>query len=115
MKQIETHWLEVCSIQDIPVRGAVKVELGDSTIAIFRTIDDQVSALEDRCPHKGGPLSDGIVHGNCVTCPLHNWDISLDTGQAMGADEGQVEQYAVRIKDSKVFLATPSSLDLSVA
>ena len=57
-------------------------------IAVFRTADDQVFAIEDRCPHKGGPLSQGIVHGAAVTCPLHNWVISLETGKALGADEG---------------------------
>jgi len=115
MRRQETRWIEICSIQDIPVRGAVRVEFGDRIVAIFRTIDDRISALEDRCPHKGGPLSDGIVHGNCVTCPLHNWDISLDTGRAVGADAGQVRLYPVRIKDTKVFLETSTSLGLSVA
>ena len=63
------------------------------TIAVFRTVDDQVFAIEDHCPHRGGPLSQGIVHGGCVTCPLHNWVIALETGEAQGADEGAVTTY----------------------
>jgi len=115
MKQVDTHWVEVCSVQDIPVRGAIRVEHGTHTIGIFRTKDDRISALEDRCPHKGGPLTDGIVHGDCVTCPLHNWDISLDTGEAVGEDEGQVKKYPVRVKDDKVLLETLDQSTLSVA
>ena len=82
-------WTSVGSIDDIPRRGARCVRNGDMTIAVFRTVDDQIFALEDKCPHRNGQLSQGIVHGNCVTCPLHNWVISLETGSAQGADEGQ--------------------------
>lgn len=64
-------------------------------VAVFRTAQDEVFAIDDRCPHRGDPLSDGIVHGKAVTCPLHNWVISLETGSAQGADEGQVRTYPV--------------------
>ena len=82
------RWSKIGSINDIPRRGARCVATPRGRIAVFRTADDQVFAIEDRCPHKGGPLSQGIVHGTSVTCPLHNWVISLETGKALGADEG---------------------------
>jgi nitrite reductase (NADH) small subunit len=74
-------------------------------IAIFRTIENQIFAIEDHCPHKGGPLSQGIVHGAAVTCPLHNWVISLETGKALGADEGAVRTIPLRIEGARIFVA----------
>ncbi|MCH9807979.1 MAG: nitrite reductase small subunit NirD [Alphaproteobacteria bacterium] len=97
-------WTPVGTIDDIPRRGARCVKNGDMTIAVFRTVDDQVFALEDKCPHQNGPLSQGIVHDNCVTCPLHNWVISLETGCAQGADEGQTNNFPVRVQDGQVYL-----------
>ena len=81
------NWVSVGRLSDIPLLGSRRVLIGDKRIALFRTRADQVYALLDRCPHEGGPLSDGIVHGNCVTCPLHNWVISLEDGQAQGGQE----------------------------
>jgi len=78
------------------------VSVGEMTVAIFRTVDDQVFALEDKCPHKNGPLSQGIVHDGCVTCPLHNWVISLETGQAQGADEGEVRSFPLKAQNGKI-------------
>jgi nitrite reductase (NADH) small subunit len=72
---------------------------------VFRTGDDQVFALDDRCPHKGGPLSQGIVHGASVTCPLHNWVISLETGNALGADEGAVRTIPIKAENGEIFIA----------
>ena len=90
-------WKQVGTIDDIPRRGARCVRAGDLTIAVFRTAKDEIFAIEDKCPHKNGPLSQGIVHDDCVTCPLHNWVISLRTGTAKGADDGQVTAYPVRL------------------
>jgi len=115
MTKSPTKWLKVCSVQDIPARGAIRVEFANQTVAIFRTFDNEVRALEDRCPHKGGALSAGIVHGNCVTCPLHNWVISLESGKALGEDVGQVNKFTVRVEDENVFLKTPDTITLSVA
>ena len=84
-------FLEIGKLSDIPRQGARCVVTPRGRIAVFRTAEDHVFALEDRCPHKGGPLSQGIVHGGAVTCPLHNMVIALETGHAMGADEGQVQ------------------------
>ncbi len=97
-------WLDLGALDDIPPRGARKVKTAMGCVAVFRTADDAVFALADRCPHKGGPLSEGIVHGHGVTCPLHNWVISLETGAAQGADEGQVPTYRAKVEDGRVLL-----------
>ena len=98
------NWIEVGSLDDIPVQGSrvVKTEGGD--IAIFRTEGDEVFALQDKCPHKGGPLSQGIVHGKKVACPLHNWNIKLDGGDVVAPDEGCTASYPVKIEAGKVML-----------
>jgi nitrite reductase (NADH) small subunit len=101
-------WVEVGSIDDIPNRGARCVNTPEGKIAVFRTAEDQVFAIEDHCPHKGGPLSQGIVHGTSVTCPLHNWVISLESGKALGADEGTVRTIPVRVEDGCLFIALGS-------
>ncbi|MFZ5671016.1 MAG: nitrite reductase small subunit NirD [Pseudomonadota bacterium] len=83
------HWTDVGAASDIPRRGARRVPSPIGDIAVFRTGDGEVFALLDRCPHKGGPLSQGIVHGRAVACPLHNWTIDLATGEPTGADRGK--------------------------
>lgn len=105
MNAMTASWVAVGSIEDIPRQGARCVTNGDMTIAIFRTADDRVFALEDKCPHRNGPLSQGIVHDGCVTCPLHNWVISLETGAAQGADEGETRAFPVKLEGETVFLA----------
>ena len=97
--------VEIGSIEQIPRRGARCVNTPAGKIAVFRTAEDQVFALENRCPHKGGPLSEGIVHGGAVTCPLHNWVFDLATGEAQGADEGQVRTFPVSVVDGRIFMA----------
>jgi nitrite reductase (NADH) small subunit len=86
------------------MRGARCVKNGDTTIAVFRTADNGIFAIEDKCPHKNGPLSQGIVHDGCVTCPLHNWVISLETGKAQGADEGTVRTWPVRLDGETILI-----------
>lgn len=98
------QWVEIGSISDIPRRGARCVTTPLGRIAVFRTADDAVFATDDRCPHLGGPLSEGIVHGRAVTCPLHNWVISLDTGEALGADEGAVRTLPVKVDGERLFI-----------
>lgn len=100
-----TNWIAVGDLEDIPRQGARCVKAGAMAIAVFRTADDRVFALEDKCPHKNGPLSQGIVHDGCVTCPLHSWVISLETGLAQGADEGRTASYPVRLEGRTVYLA----------
>lgn len=104
MTSNDTSWFAVGRVADIPRRGARCVQTPMGRIAIFRTMDDSVFALEDRCPHKKGPLAQGIVHGHAVTCPLHNWVISLETGAALGADEGQVKTLPLRVEDGEILL-----------
>lgn len=99
-----TDWVDIGPLDAIPQRGARVVKTSLGCVAVFRTIEDQVYALDNACPHKGGPLAEGIVHGNKVTCPLHNWVFSLETGEAQGADEGQVATYPARIEDGRIFL-----------
>lgn len=102
MNVAQIAWVDVGYLDDIPRQGARCVSVGDITVAIFRTVDNQVFALEDKCPHKNGPLSQGIVHDGCVTCPLHNWVISLETGEAQGADKGEVKSFPVKLKEGKI-------------
>jgi nitrite reductase (NADH) small subunit len=90
---------------DIPVEGARVVRTPFGDIAVFRTGSGEIFAIDDRCPHRGGPLSQGIVHGDTVTCPLHNWVISLKTGEAQGADTGCVRTFAIRVEHGTVLLA----------
>ena len=99
------QWTAIGQITDIPRRGARCIETPRGKIAVFRTGDDRVFAIDDRCPHKGGPLSQGIVHGASVTCPLHNWVISLETGKAQGADEGCVRTIAVKVEAGTVYIS----------
>lgn len=99
------QWITVGNLQDIPKLGArvVRTERGD--IALFRTADDEVFALHDQCPHKGGPLSQGIVHGKRVTCPLHNWMIELTAGTAVAPDEGRTACYPVKVEHGVVSIS----------
>jgi len=100
-----SKWIELGSLDAIPVMGARIVHIPATTIAVFRTSDDKVFALENKCAHKNGPLSEGIVHGCKVTCPLHGWVFDMKTGNAMGADEGKVTTFPVKIMDGKIFLS----------
>ena len=98
-------WIDVGVLSAIPRRGARTVTVMDGEeIAVFRTGEDQVYALVNRCPHKGGPLSQGIVHGNSVACPLHNWRISLANGLAQGSDNGCTPTIPARIAGGRVLL-----------
>lgn len=99
-----SNWIEIGRLDDIPRRGARCVNTPIGRIAVFRTADDDVFAIEDRCPHQDGPLSQGIVHGAQVTCPLHNWVFSLETGLAQGADEGAVRTFALRRDGERIFM-----------
>jgi nitrite reductase (NADH) small subunit len=99
------QWKAVCNVADIPVLGARVVKrAAKPDVAIFRNSEDKVFALLDRCPHKGGPLSQGIVFGERVACPLHNWNIKLDSGCAVEPDEGCTQKFSVKVEDGKVFL-----------
>jgi nitrite reductase (NADH) small subunit len=104
------EWIEIGAVTDIPRRGARCVNTPNGKIAIFRTMEDQVFAIDDKCPHKNGPLSQGIVHGAFVTCPLHNWVFSLETGEAQGADEGRVATVPLKVEDGRILMAASAQI-----
>jgi nitrite reductase (NADH) small subunit len=100
-----SEWKPICRVDDIPVLGSRRVNRPQGmAVAVFRNDQDQVFALLDRCPHKGGPLSQGIVFGTSVACPLHNWTIGLDTGCARAPDEGSTQRFAVKVENGTVHL-----------
>lgn len=99
------QWKVICSVADIPVLGARVVNRAAQTdVAIFRNSEDKIFALLDKCPHKGGPLSQGIVFGEKVACPLHNWNIELPTGCAVSPDEGCTQRFSVKVESGQVYL-----------
>ncbi|NYT58503.1 nitrite reductase small subunit NirD [Alcaligenaceae bacterium] len=99
-------WTAVCQLDDIPRLGARVVHHeGGEPVAVFRASDDHVFAVIDRCPHKGGPLSAGLVHGHSVSCPLHGWNINLEDGQAQAPDQGCAHKLAVRVEAGQILLA----------
>lgn len=104
-----SEWIDIGELNDVPRRGARCVNTPGGRIAIFRTQEDQVFAMDNRCPHRGGPLAEGIVHGASVTCPLHGWVFDLVTGEAQGADEGAVRTYPVMLLNGRILIA-PDSL-----
>ncbi len=99
-----SNWIDIAALDAIPQRGARLVKSVHGCVAVFRTGADEVFALDNACPHKQGPLAEGIVHGNAVTCPLHNWVISLETGLVQGPDEGQVATYPAKVQDGRILL-----------
>ncbi len=103
----DTQWFPVGSLDEIPRRGARVVPTEGGEVALFRTADDRVFALANRCPHKGGPLAEGIVFDHKVSCPLHNWAIDLATGEAVAPDEGCAGRYDVMVEAGEVLLCLP--------
>jgi len=99
-----SNWIEVGKVEDIPALGARVVQNGDNNIAVFRNANNEIFALNDSCPHKQGQLSQGIVHGQTVTCPLHNWKIDLASGEAQGLDEGCTGHYDTKVEDGVIFI-----------
>ena len=108
-------WKKICFVTDIPVLGSRRVarEAG-MDVAVFRNDQDEVFALLDRCPHKGGPLSQGLVFGTSVACPLHNWTIGLNDGCAKTPDEGCTQKFSVKVLDGAVHLCTSELATLAL-
>lgn len=102
-------WMEIGTIGDIPKLGARVVESAAGDIAVFRTADDEIFALFDSCPHKGGALSQGIVHGKAVACPLHNWNIDLVSGEVQGPDNGCSRTVSVSLDGDMIRLQMPEA------
>ena len=97
-------WIDIGHIDEVPLRGARLIKTHIGCIAVFRTAEAEIYAASNSCPHKGGPLSEGIVHGQSVTCPLHNWVFDLNTGEAQGADDGRITTYPVRLEEGRILL-----------
>ena len=102
-------WIEIGHIGDIPRCGARRVRTRGAPVAVFRTATDEIFALIDRCPHRGGPLSEGIVSGRSVACPLHNWIVELDSGKARAPDVGCAPPIPVKLVGGRIFLALAAS------
>jgi nitrite reductase (NADH) small subunit len=98
------NWIDIGSLSEIPRLGARVVRTRQGDIAVFRTAEDEIFALRDKCPHRGGPLSQGIVHGKRVACPLHDWKIHLDSGEAVAPDEGCAASFPVRLEGDRIML-----------
>ncbi|HEX4911088.1 MAG TPA: nitrite reductase small subunit NirD [Permianibacter sp.] len=101
---VEPGWLAIGVLHDIPRQGARVVRTRHGDVAVFRNSSDEVFALLDRCPHRGGPLSEGIVHGRLVSCPLHAWQVQLDSGEAKAPDIGCVPRFPVKLIGTQVYL-----------
>ncbi|MFQ6552181.1 nitrite reductase small subunit NirD [Aestuariibius insulae] len=97
-------WIDIGALGDIPIRGARKVKTRAGCIAIFRTDETTIFATSSTCPHKGGPLEEGIVHGTSVTCPLHNWVFDLETGEAQGPDDGRIATYPAKVEEGRILI-----------
>ncbi|HEB80659.1 MAG TPA: nitrite reductase small subunit NirD [Chromatiales bacterium] len=103
-KNKPSNWIKVGRLGDIPAAGArvVRTPVGD--IAVFRTTDDRIFALKDQCPHRGGPLSRGMIYGHRVSCPMHGLQIDLETGDAIAPDTGCTSRYRIKLENDEVFL-----------
>ena len=108
-----TRWIEIGALDQIPRLGARVVRTASGNIAVFRTEGDEVFALDDRCPHKGGPLSQGIVHNKRVTCPLHNFVIELANGEAVAPDQGCAHSYPAKVENGTVWLSVREAVTAS--
>jgi nitrite reductase (NADH) small subunit len=103
-------WTQIGSVDDVPMRGSRVVSTKQGNIAIFRSAEGRIFALWDKCPHQGGPLSQGIVHGESVTCPLHNWVIGLETGEVKGPDVGCARKVKCKVEAGIVFIESAALL-----
>lgn len=100
-----SDWKKICALDEIPRLGSRQVKSESGMIAVFRTADDEVFALRDKCPHKGGALSQGMVSGKVVTCPMHSWKIQFENGEAVAPDKGCAKTYAAKVEGGAVWIA----------
>lgn len=96
--------IKIGTIDEFQVNIGKLVEIEDHAIAVFRLADRKFNAVENRCPHKGGPLAEGIVSGDYVFCPLHDWKIDLKDGNVQAPDHGCVKKFDVTIEGEEVFI-----------
>ncbi|MGH7551428.1 MAG: nitrite reductase small subunit NirD [Longimicrobiales bacterium] len=103
------NWIRLTGIENIPLREGRSVKLGNHDIAVFN-LGDRFLAVENRCPHRGGPLADGIVAGNAVVCPLHAWRVCLESGSVVNPESTAcVETYPVQVVDGVVCIRLPAA------
>lgn len=100
-----TVWHSICQVEEIPSLGGRTIRAGQMEIAVFRLSDGRIRAVDNRCPHKQGPLAEGIVSGDTIICPLHARKINLETGEVLKPDSGCVKTYPVKVEDGQVFLS----------
>jgi nitrite reductase (NADH) small subunit len=105
MNAVISAWFEVCPVDEIPLLGSRVVQGESGDIAVFRTATNEIFALRDKCPHKGGPLSQGMVHGDTVTCPMHGWKLHLANGEAVAPDKGCARGYPVKVEAGVVYIS----------
>lgn len=101
----EAKWIPITHLENIPIREGRSVKLGEREIAIFN-LGDRFLAIDNQCPHQGGPLCDGIVSGTTVVCPLHGWKIDLEGGAVNKPAElpACLETFRTRVEDGIVLL-----------
>ena len=97
-------WKKITHINDIPLMGSRILQYQEEEIVLFKNRKEEIFALNNVCPHKQGKLSEGLVHGKSVTCPLHNWDIDLETGEALGSDSGCTQVYESKIEEEMIYV-----------
>ncbi len=100
-----SNWIKIIQVEDVPVMGSRKVVVGDDEIVIFKTRDESIFAVNNVCPHKQGKLSEGLVHDHMVTCPMHNWDIDLETGVVKDEDNSCTKKYETKVEEGVIYLA----------
>ena len=100
-----SKWIKIIEIENIPKMGSRVVQYGDIEIAIFKTRDDSIFVINNECPHKQGKLSEGLVHESVVTCPMHNWDVDLKSGEVLGNDNGCTNVYESKIEENMIFIS----------
>lgn len=105
----ERYWIWITEVGNIPPREGRAVTVAGRELAIFN-LGDRFVAVDNRCPHKGGPLADGIVSGDTVVCPLHGWRIGLGAG-AVERPEGEsacVERYPTLVDNGVIVVGLPA-------
>lgn len=103
-QEMSGKWYPVCQVEEIPRRGGRTIRTGQIEIAVFRLSDGRIRAVRNRCPHKQGPLADGIVSGDTIICPLHARKISLESGEVLPPDSGCVKTYPAKVEGGRVLL-----------
>lgn len=94
----------ICDVLDLPQKLGKTVTIGRKEIAVFKMENGKIRAIENRCPHKGGVLAEGILSGEYVFCPMHDWKISVKDGKVQSPDVGCVQTYPVEVKDGQVYV-----------